>query len=118
MPGTTELELKNMILRDNFLNDKLEDSKYTVSEKPHLKLIENRKTADLYAVDEGKGCTVSLNFDRDPSTATLKTNPAMLNDIVQGGILQEAFKIKPEAKQILASLIFGGLFGFVFGLMF
>lgn len=107
-----------MILRDNFLNDKLEDSKYTVSEKPALKLVERGKKADLYAVDEEKGCTIALCFDRDSSTATLKTNPALLNDIVQGGILQEAFKIKPEARQLLGMLIFGGLFGFVFGLMF
>jgi hypothetical protein len=49
---------------------------------------------------------------------SIKTNPALMCDITQGAILQEAFKIKPEARQLLASIFFGLLFGFFFGLMF
>lgn len=96
----------------------MNNSKYTVSEPPDLKLEDRGRKTDLYVVDEGKGCTVSLLFDRDHDLAILKTNPALMSEITQGAILQEAFKIKPEARQLLASVFFGLLFGFVFGLMF
>ena len=114
------------------LHDLLEDSKYTVSAAPQLKLEEKRTKSDLYAVDQERGCVVDLDISRDEEaykldvetpTGTvikikLKTDPALMCDITQGAILQEAFKIKPEARTLLAALFFGSLFGFFFGLMF
>lgn len=130
IPGTSNLELKNMILKDNMLHDKLEDSKYTVSASP-VQLEERGKKTDLYTVDQERGCVVGLDINRDENSyitevetptgkvkMTIKTNPALMCDITQGAILQEAFKIKPEARQLLASVFFGLLFGFIFGLMF
>lgn len=130
IPGTSNLELKNMILKDNMLHDKLEDSKYTVSARP-VQLEEKGKKADLYTVDQERGCVVDLDISRDENSYItdvetpkgkvkmyIKTNPALMCDITQGAILQEAFKIKPEARQLIASMFFGLLFGFFFGLMF
>jgi hypothetical protein len=107
-----------MVLRDNILHDRLNNSKYTVSEPPNFSLMEGSRKSDLYVVDEGKGCTVSVEFDRDAGLAALKTNPALMSEITQGAILQEAFKIKPDARQLIGSVFFGLLFGFFFGLMF
>lgn len=130
IPGTSTLELKSMVLKDNMLHDRLEDSKYTVSARP-LQLEEKHKKLDLYAVDQERGCVVDLDITRDENSyiteietpkgrvkMALKTNPALMCDITQGAILQEAFKIKPEARQLIAAIFFGLLFGFVFGLMF
>lgn len=130
IPGTPNFELKKMILKDNMLHDKLEDSKYTVSASP-VQLEEKGKKTSLYAVDQERGCVVDLDVYRDENSYMtevetpkgkvnmyIKTNPALMCDITQGAILQEAFKIKPEARQLLASVFFGLLFGFVFGLMF
>jgi hypothetical protein len=131
IPGTSILELKSMVLRDNMLHDKLEDSKYTVSARPNLQLEERGRKTDLYTVDQEFGCVVDLDIYRDERSyitevetptgkvsMAIKTNPALMCDITQGAILQEAFKIKPESRQLIASIFFGLLFGFVFGLMF
>lgn len=107
-----------MIYRDNILVDRMNSSKYTVSEPPCLRIEEGRGETDLYAVDEGKGCTVLINFDRDTGLAELKTNPALMANITDGAIIQEAFKIKPDFRQLLGSVFFGLIFGFMFGLMF
>ncbi len=130
IPGTSNLELKSMVLRDNMLHDRLEDSKYTVSARP-VQLEERGQKTDLYAVDQERGCVVDLDIFRDENSyitevetpsgriqMSIKTNPALMCDITQGAILQEAFRIKPEARQLLATIFFGLLFGFFFGLMF
>lgn len=119
-----------MVLRDNMLHDRLEDSKYTVSARP-VQLEERGQKTDLYAVDQERGCVVDLDIFRDENSyitevetpsgriqMSIKTNPALMCDITQGAILQEAFRIKPEARQLLATIFFGLLFGFFFGLMF
>ena len=127
IPGTSNLELKSMVLRDNMLHDRLEDSKYTVSARP-VQLEERGQKTDLYAVDQERGCVVDLDIFRDENSyitevetpsgriqMSIKTNPALMCDITG-----QFFRRPPDqarSRQLLA-IFFGLLFGFFFGLMF
>ena len=94
IPGTSNLELKSMVLRDNMLHDRLEDSKYTVSARP-VQLEERgqkqtcmqwtRNAAVLWTWTYSGMKTLTLRSG-NPSgriQMSIKTNPALMCDITQ-----------------------------------
>lgn len=63
-------------------------------------------------VSEDKGVSVEPEIDGD--ILKLKTNPSLLNVILEPQIIQNAFKIKPDMKKVLIAFVFGFILGGLF----
>jgi len=127
LPGSSELELVKMRLIDGRLRNWLENEDYALG-SPAMKLNDGKNLHDLYILDAAKGCTVSTHIVRDPdkymldrgdgTEIQLGTNPYLVQQITDATVLQNAFKIKPDEKEKLKSMISGLAIGVLIGLMF
>ncbi|AKB79100.1 hypothetical protein MSHOH_2617 [Methanosarcina horonobensis HB-1 = JCM 15518] len=127
LPGSSELELVKMRLIDGRLRNWLENEDYALG-SPAMKLNDGKNLHDLYILDAAKGCTVTTHIVRDPDKYMLDrgdgteihlgTNPYLVQQITDATVLQNAFKIKPDEKEKLKSMISGLAIGVLIGLMF
>lgn len=85
-----------------------------VTGKVYLKtektVIWNGKRIPLLDADKG----VALHPEIDENVLRLKTTPELIKTILEPAIIQSAFKIKPDLKQILAAFIIGIVIGIIF----
>jgi len=91
----------------NMFHDTLTNKAYTKVTKT---VSWNGKRLPLLDADKG----VSLHPEIDNSVLKLKTNPDFIGRIIDPVILQNAFKIKPEIKQILIAFVIGVIVGIIF----
>lgn len=104
-----------MIRDGNVLIDGLLGRQYPIVTRP-LIFRKGRNEDVVYLVDVEKGCTVELEKDED--LIKLKTNPDLIGKVIDSRLIQQAFAIKPETRQILAALVAGLLIGGFLGAIF
>jgi len=66
----------------------------------------------LPLIDAEKGIT--LYPEVDENVLKLKTTPELIKTILEPAIIQNAFKIKPDLKQIFAAFVIGIVVGIIF----
>ena len=113
--GMKEVVVGKLMKDGNVLIDGLMSRQYPIVTKPVV-LRDGKKKKLVYLVDAEKGCTVEL--DRDDELLKLKTNPDLIGKVLDSRLIQQAFAIKPETRQILAALFLGIGIGWFVGLLF
>ena len=113
--GIKEITIGKAIRDGNVIIDGLLGRQYPVVTKPVI-LRNGKKKKMVYLLDAEKGCTVEL--ERDNGLLNLKTNPDLLGKVLDSRLIQQAFAIKPETRQIIAALVVGMGIGWFIGLFF
>jgi|GEM_PF-2210541 hypothetical protein len=113
--GLKEVVIGKVTKDGNMLVDGLIGRHYTIATKPII-LKDGKKRKIAYLVDSEKGCTVEV--ERDDSVLKLKTNPDLVGKIIDSRLIQQAFSIRVETRQIIASLIIGVILGWIVGALF
>ncbi len=107
-----ELEMveDGSILKDGMTN------KQVIIDTSPIKIITGKKEHQGYVCDMDKGVTVDLQ--KAGSMISVKTNPEMISNILDGRLIQDAFGIRPYRGMLLAVFLVALAMGFIFGLAF
>jgi len=113
--GLKELSIGKAVRDGNVIIDGMIGRQYPIVTPP-LILRNGKKKKLVYLLDAERGCTVEL--ERDDELLNLKTNPDLVGKVLDSRLIQQAFAIKPETRQIIAALIVGMGIGWFIGLFF
>ena len=104
------------VTRDgNMLVDGLLGRQFPIVTKPVFLRVKNKKKL-AYIVDVEKGATAEIV--KDDEMLKLKTNPDLIGKVIDSRLIQQAFSIKPETRQILVAFVIGLGIGWFIGLLF
>lgn len=106
----------NLSQDGNMLKDTMPGKQYTITEAQVIyEDIKGKKTL-AYVVDMDLGSTVALQ--KGSATLIAKTNPNMINNVVDSRIIQDAFNLRPSRGVIVVAVLIGIAAGIFIGLMF
>ncbi len=106
----------DLVKDGDLLKNDTANKKYTVATSPVTFIDLKGKERTGYVVDIDKGCTVTL--EKSESVTTLKTNPTLISNIMDSGLIREAFALRPHRGILIAVSLISIGFGIVIGLMF
>jgi hypothetical protein len=106
----------NLVKDGDILKDAMAGKQYTVTEAQVIyENLKGKKTL-AYIVDMQSGSTVALQ--KGGSITTAKTNPTLINNVVDSRIIQDAFNLRPSRGVIVVAVLIGIAAGIFIGLMF
>jgi len=113
--GLKELSIGKAVRDGNVIIDGMIGRQYPIVTPPMI-LRDGKKKKLVYLLDAERGCTVEL--ERNDELLNLKTNPDLIGKVLDSRLIQQAFSIKPEVRQIVAALVVGLGIGWFIGLLF
>ncbi len=106
----------NLSKEGAFLKDAMAGKQFTITESQVLYEDLKGKKSLAYVVDMDSGSTVALQ--KGGSITTAKTNPNLINNVVDSRIIQDAFNLRPSRGVVVIAVLIGIAAGIFIGLMF
>jgi len=126
-------EIKKLKKFGNLLIDKMSGKAYAVDGNK-ITIKKGKKAKTYYLLDEEKGVSIApeivrainegdelkvkpntVRIERDETIIKLKTNPELIYQAIEGGLLLKLFRIKPTMGQVVAGIILGLIIGVIIG---
>lgn len=91
------------------------DRTYNRAGRTPIPTREGNQVKQVYHFDEETGA--GIDFVKDKSLVTLRTNPDLLHQIIDGNLLAKVFGIEPSIQMIVMGFVIGFLLaGTIFGM--
>lgn len=91
------------------------DRTYNRAGRTPIPTREGNQVKQVYHFDEETGA--GIDFAKDQSLITLRTNPDLLHQIIDTGLLAQVFGIEPSIKMVVMGFVIGFLLaGTIFGM--
>lgn len=109
-------DLRKLAKSGQQLLDRMAGEVYNIVKPPIRFSEKGKKERWVYLVDQVTGATVDLVPGNE--IMTMRTDPKLNGKVLDSGILQSAFDIKPSYKMLVVCLIAGIFIGLILGLVF
>ena len=125
-------EIRKLKRIGDLLVDKMSGKIYTAKANK-ISIKKGKRKKDYYLIDPEKGVALNLEIlrelkngkplnqvnsvriEKDETIMKLKTNPELVYQAIEGGLLLKLLKIKPTIGQIVAGIILGLVIGIIVG---
>lgn len=127
-------EIKKLKRFGSLLIDKMTGKAYAVDGSNKIRIYKGKKAKTYYLLDEEKGVSIApeivrainegdefnvkpnpVRIEKDETVIKLKTNPELIYQAIEGGLLLKLFRIKPTMGQVVAGIILGLIIGAIIG---
>jgi len=127
-------EIRKLKRLGNLLIDRMSGKAYAVDGNK-ITIKKGMKSKSYYLIDEEKGVSVAteilkaiekgndeieiegnpVRIEKDETIIKLKTNPELIYQAIEGGLLLKLLRIKPTMGQVVAGVVLGMIIGFFVG---